>query len=116
MQNSPLKPVSVTCSIRMAVLIHATLAVSAVLNMISMYHDTLLARITYSDPKFRPVIPFSLHTRFTKAWMDKNSIYKWAARMLEIIRYTELVIEMGMRRKVSSRNRWRGIVLLEFIK
>ncbi|KAK7468856.1 hypothetical protein VKT23_003357 [Stygiomarasmius scandens] len=94
----------------------ASEALSAVLNMISMYHDTLLARITYSDPKFRPVIPFSLHTRFTKAWMDKNSIYKWAARMLEIIRYTELVIEMGMRRKVSSRNRWRGIVLLEFIK
>lgn len=81
-----------------------------------MYHDTLLARMVQSDPKYRPLIPFSLHTRFTRAWADKNSRYKWAARLLETIRFTELFIEMGLRRKVSAKNRYRGIIILEIIK
>ena len=90
--------------------------VSALLNLMSMYHDTLLAKIVQSEAKYRPLIPSSLHTRFTRAWSDKNIRYKWAARLLELIRFTELVIEMGLRRKASAQNRWRGIVLLEAVK
>lgn len=82
----------------------------------SMYHDTLLAKVVKSKPGYRPLIPLSLHTRFTRAWSDKVSQYKWVARALEIIRFTELVIEMGLRRKVSVKNRWRAIILLELIK
>jgi peroxin-16 len=91
----------------------ASEALTAMLNLMSMYHDTLLAKIV---PTSKPLIPSSLHTRFTRAWSDKSVIYKWAARALELIRFTELVIEMGLRRKVSSKNRWRGIVLLETVK
>jgi peroxin-16 len=90
--------------------------VSALLNLMSMYHDTLLAKIVQNEAKYRPLIPSSLHTRFTRAWSDKNTRYKWAARLLELIRFTELVIEMGLRRKASAQNRWRGIVLLEAVK
>ena len=90
--------------------------VSASLNVMSLYHDTLIARITQSDPKYKPLIPTSLHTRYTRAWSDKNYRYKWAARALELVRFTELVIEMGLRRKMSSRNKWRAIVLLEVLK
>lgn len=82
----------------------------------SMYHDTLLAKIVQSDPKYKPVIPASFHTSFTRAWSDRNSQYKWAARALELVRFTELLIEMGLRRKVSTKNRWRGVVLLEIVK
>lgn len=89
---------------------------SASLNVMSLYHDTLLAKIVQSQPKYKPLIPTSLHTRYTRAWSDKNHRYKWAARALELVRFTELVIEMGLRRKVSSQNKWRGIVLLEVIK
>lgn len=89
---------------------------SASLNVMSLYHDTLLAKIVKSDPKYKPLIPTSLHTRYTRAWSDRNSRYKWAARALELLRFTELLIEMGLRRKVSAKNKWRAIVLLEFIK
>ena len=82
----------------------------------SMYHDTLLARIVKSNTSYRPLIPSSLHTRFTRAWTDKDMLYKWAARALEIIRFTELVVEMSLRRKVSEKFRWRSIILLEVIK
>ncbi|KAJ8702546.1 hypothetical protein PTI98_001253 [Pleurotus ostreatus] len=94
----------------------ASEALSVLLNSTSMYHDTLLSKLVYSDPKYRPLIPTSLHTRFTRAWSDKSSLYKWAARSLELIRFAELFIEMALKRKVSQRNKWRGVVLLEIIK
>jgi len=94
----------------------ASEALAASLNLVSMYHDTLLAKVTQRDPHYHPLIPSSLHTRFTRAWSDKNSRYKWAARALEFIRFTELVLEMTLRRKVSARTRWRIVVLLEAMK
>ena len=36
--------------------------------------------------------------------------------MLEMIRFVELVIEMGLKRTTSMKNKWRGVVLLEAIK
>ncbi|KAF9229242.1 peroxisomal membrane protein PEX16 [Gyrodon lividus] len=94
----------------------ASEALSALLNVTSLYHDTLLARIVQSDPKWKPILPIPLHTRYTRAWSDKDNLYKWAARALELIRFTQLLIEMGMRRKFSNKNRWRGVLLLETIK
>ncbi|KIJ68494.1 hypothetical protein HYDPIDRAFT_125087 [Hydnomerulius pinastri MD-312] len=94
----------------------ASEALSALLNVTSLYHDTLLARIVQSDPNWNPILPIPLHTRYTRAWSDKESLYKWAARALELIRFTQLLIEMGMKRKISNKNRWRGIILLETIK
>jgi peroxin-16 len=82
----------------------------------SMYHDTLLARFVKNDRNHRPLIPSSLHTRYTKAWQERSHLYKWAARMVELIRFTELLVEMGLRRRASSKIRWGGIVLLEVIK
>jgi len=94
----------------------ASEALSAALNVMSMYHDTLLAQFVQSDPKYKALIPPSPHTRYTRAWSDRDWRYKWAARTLQLVRFVELLIEMGLRRKVSLRNRWRGVVLLEFIK
>jgi peroxin-16 len=90
--------------------------VSAALNVTSLYHDTILAKVARDDPRYKPLLPPSPLSRFTRAWAERVSPYKWAARMLEVINFTQLVIEMAMRRKVSAKNKWRGIVLLEFIK
>ncbi|KAJ2913393.1 hypothetical protein MD484_g7007, partial [Candolleomyces efflorescens] len=94
----------------------ASEALATLLNVVSMYHDTLLERIVKDNPRYRPLIPTTLHTRFTRAWMDRTSIYKWASRTLELIKFTELMIEMGLRRKLSEKAKWRGIILLEVIK
>lgn len=69
-----------------------------------------------ANPSYRPLIPSSLHSRFTRAWSDKDKVYRWSARVLEIIRFTELVLEMILRRKVSQKTKWRLIILLEVIK
>ncbi|KAF8905544.1 peroxisomal membrane protein PEX16 [Gymnopilus junonius] len=94
----------------------ASESLTTLLNLMSMYHDTLLARVVKANTSYRPLIPTSLHTRFTRAWSDKDSLYKWASRVLQIINFTELVIEMTLRRKVSEKLRWRSIILIETIK
>ncbi len=82
----------------------------------SMYHDTILAKLAKSDPKYKLLLPVSHHSRYTRAWCEKDKRYKWAARLLEVLKYTELLIEMGLRRKVSSTAKWRGIIVIEAIK
>ncbi|KAH6917417.1 peroxisomal membrane protein PEX16 [Coprinopsis sp. MPI-PUGE-AT-0042] len=94
----------------------ASEALTASLNVMSMYHDTLLARMVNNNPSYQPLIPLSPHSRFTRAWLDKSCQYKWISRVLEIIKFTELVIEMGLRRKVSQRTKWRCIITLEVVK
>ncbi|KIL70868.1 hypothetical protein M378DRAFT_183437 [Amanita muscaria Koide BX008] len=94
----------------------ASEALSALLNLTSMYHDTLLEKSVRNDPKYKPLIPMSLHTRYTRAWVEKSPLYKWASRTLEIIRFTQLLMEMCLRRKVSQKTRWRSVIALETIK
>ncbi|KIY50463.1 peroxisome membrane protein [Fistulina hepatica ATCC 64428] len=90
-------------------------SLSALVNIMSMYHDTLLARVV-ANSRAKPLIPRSLHTKFTGTWSDRNWQYKWAARVLQLIRFSELVVEMLLRRNVSSKARWRGILSLEMLK
>lgn len=90
--------------------------VAALLNTTSLYHDTLLNRVIQSDPKYKPLIPSSPHSRYTRAWAKKDSKYKWFARTLELLRYLELLIEMGLRRKTSNKTRWRVLTLIECLK
>ncbi|KAG8763817.1 Peroxisomal membrane protein pex16 [Ceratobasidium sp. 423] len=90
--------------------------VSATLNLLSLYHDTLLARRMELDPKAKPILPPSPHSRYTRAWAKRDNSYRWAARLLEIVRFVELVVEMGMRRKFKERTVWKGIFALEAVK
>ena len=72
--------------------------------------------MTQMGPKHKLVLPPSLHARYTRAWVDKSKMYKWAARMLEIVRFVQLVVEMGLRRKFGHTGRWRGVIVIETIK
>lgn len=90
--------------------------VAALLNTTSLYHDSLLNQVMQSDPKYKPLIPSSPHSRYTRAWAKKDPKYKWFAGTLEVLRYLELLIEMGLRRKTSNRTRWRVVTLIECIK
>ncbi|KAH8835308.1 peroxisomal membrane protein PEX16 [Flagelloscypha sp. PMI_526] len=94
----------------------ASESLAAFLNVVSMYNDTLLSRAVQNDPTYKPLLPPSPHSRYTRAWTDRDLYYKWAARTLELLRFTQLLVEMGLRRTVSSKSRWRVIILLETIK
>jgi peroxin-16 len=117
MASSPPRPVSrpLLCSVKHTFLIPIC-TVSATLNITSLYHDTLLDRVGHADPRFRPLLPAPPHTRYTRAWADRVDGYRYAARALEILRFTQLFLEMGLRRTVRPRTKWRAIVALETLK
>jgi peroxin-16 len=82
--------------------------------LLSLYHDSLLAKAIAQMPGARrhPVTP---HHRYTKFWTQKSPTYKRIAQVLQMIQYTELLWEMAAKRK-GEKMRWRVVVLLEVVK
>ncbi|KAK3372064.1 peroxisome membrane protein [Podospora didyma] len=86
--------------------------------LLSLYHDTLLRRAALLSSKL-PVLsaatiapPLSRYTRF---WTLKSALYRRVAYVLQIVSYVELLCEMTAKRR-GERTRWRLVILLEAIK
>lgn len=83
------------------------------IQLLSMYHDTLLTRAVSKLPGMpRQQSP---HNRYTKFWIQRSTFYKRIATLLSMIQYTELLWEMTAKRR-GERVRWRVVVILEIIK
>jgi peroxin-16 len=83
------------------------------IQLLSMYHDTLLTRAISKLPGMpRQQSP---HNRYTKFWTQKSTFYRRIATLLSMIQYTELLWEMMAKRK-GEKIRWRIVVILEIVK
>ncbi|KAH8883145.1 peroxisome membrane protein [Thozetella sp. PMI_491] len=83
--------------------------------LLSLYHDTLLLRaLTLSKLPAASLAP-SPHNRYTRFWTLKNTLYRRVAYVLQIVSYVELLCEMAAKRR-GEKTRWRVVVLLEAIK
>ncbi|KAK8200645.1 hypothetical protein M8818_005960 [Zalaria obscura] len=82
--------------------------------LLSLYHDSLLARAVAQLPPLQRPHP-SPHSRYTRFWTKKSPTYKRLALTLQVIQYTELLCEMAAKRR-GEKSRWRVVVLLEFVK
>jgi peroxin-16 len=82
------------------------------IQLLSMYHDTLLARAISKIPGLPQQ---SLHNRYTKFWTQRSTLYRRIATILSMIQYTELLWEMTAKRR-GEKVRWRVVVLLEVVK
>lgn len=82
------------------------------IQLLSLYHDTLLSRALSKLPGMHRQ---NAHNRYTKYWMKGNRMYRRVAMLLSMIQYTELLWEMMAKRK-GEKIRWRVVVFLEFIK
>ncbi|UNI22208.1 hypothetical protein JDV02_008117 [Purpureocillium takamizusanense] len=81
--------------------------------LLSLYHDTLLSRAVSR----LPVAPVrSAHARYTRFWAHKSKLYRRVAMLLQMVVYTELLCEMSAKRRGGDKARWRVVVLLEAIK
>lgn len=79
--------------------------------LLSMYHDHLLARAISKLPGMPHQSP---HNRYTKFWI-KSPLYRRIATLLSMIQYTELLWEMVAKRK-GEKMRWRTVVFIEIVK
>jgi peroxin-16 len=83
------------------------------IQLLSMYHDTVLTRAISKLPGMpRQQSP---HNRYTKFWIVKSKMYRRVATLLSMIQYTELLWEMMAKRK-GEKMRWRIVVILEVVK
>ncbi|KAG6009569.1 hypothetical protein E4U21_001936 [Claviceps maximensis] len=81
--------------------------------LLSLYHDTLLSRAISR----LPVPPLrTAHSRYTRFWSQKSSLYRRTAMVLQMVIYTELLCEMTAKRKGGDKSRWKIVVLIEAIK
>lgn len=91
-----------------------SLIVHSGVQLLSLYHDSLLAKAVAQLPSVKRPHP-SPHNRYTRFWTQKSPMYKRLALIVQMIQYTELLWEMTARRK-GEKVRWRVVVILEAIK
>ncbi|RMZ04926.1 hypothetical protein D0862_05147 [Hortaea werneckii] len=82
--------------------------------LLALYHDSLLSRALAQSLQQRKH-PQTPHNRYTGFYCQKSSTYKGTAVTLQVIQYTELLLEMMAKRK-GEKSRWRMVVVLETIK
>src|ERR1700712_2727907 len=88
--------------------------VHSYVQLLSLYHDSLLAKAVARLPNAKKPIP-SPHNRYTRFWTQKSPTYRRIALTLQVIQYTELLWEMTAKRR-GEKTRWRVVVLLEAVK
>jgi peroxin-16 len=81
--------------------------------LLSLYHDKLLAQALSR----LPVSPIpSAHSRYTRFWSQKSTAYRRIAMLLQMVVYTQLLWEMSAKRRGGEKYRWKVVVLLEALK
>lgn len=104
-------------------------AVYTGLNILGMTHDAILssssASVSSGSPSSSGVsptaathlsIPVSAHTRFTNWFCTQSKLYKTAARLLSIVIYMQLLVEMAAKKYKGENGRWRAVIGLESMK
>ncbi|KAF9996040.1 Peroxisomal membrane protein pex16 [Modicella reniformis] len=93
----------------------ASEALFSTLNLLGIYHDTILTKHVASLPATHRPAPSPLN-RYTRDWQASSQIYKRIVLLLTIIQYTEVLIEMNVQKKWGQQYKWRVITALEAIK
>ncbi|KAL4898427.1 peroxisomal membrane protein-domain-containing protein [Aspergillus ambiguus] len=83
--------------------------------LLSLYHDSLVSKVISRLPPTVPRPTPTPHSRYTKYWQSKSSLYHRVALTLQMVQYTELLWEMIARRR-GEKVRWRIVVLIEVVK
>lgn len=91
----------------------STESLNSGVQLIALYHDSLLSRALAQQlhsPRHQ-----NPHNRYTRFYCQKSPTYRRTAMTLQIVQYTELLVEM-MAKKKGEKTRWRLVVFLEAIK
>jgi peroxin-16 len=83
--------------------------------LLSLYHDSLVSRAVSRLPSTVPRRNPTLHARYTKYWTFQSPLYHKVALTLQMVQHTELLWEMIARRR-GEKIRWRVVVFIEVVK
>ena len=82
------------------------------LNLLGLYSD---ARTAASDDAAAPAAT-SAHARYTSWWIRRSRVYTSVARLLSVLAYSQLLLEMGARKYLGEKGRWRIVMAIESLK
>ena len=92
----------------------ASESLNSSVQLLSLYHDSLLTR-ALAHTLERQKQHQSPHNRYTRYYCSRSTTYRRTATTLQVVQYTELLLEMMAKRK-GEKARWRLVMLLEAIK
>ncbi|KPV74456.1 uncharacterized protein RHOBADRAFT_37480 [Rhodotorula graminis WP1] len=93
----------------------ASEGLSSVLNLVSLYHDSILHRAVSSLPApLRP--PPTSHTRYTRHYTLTSKPYSVLAHTLSAVQALELLLEMAARKRKGTAAQEKTVVALEALK
>lgn len=88
----------------------------ATLNLLGLYHDSILSRALERLPNDAKKPPLSAHNRYTKFWSANSSIYKNLSISVTVIQHLSFLCEILARKKFGEKGKWRTIIGIEAIK
>ncbi|KAI8820131.1 peroxisome membrane protein [Fimicolochytrium jonesii] len=91
----------------------ASEAIFTFVNLMSLYHDTILSTAALRQ---QPETPATKFNRYTRYMLRSGSTYKRVAYTLTIVQMCEVLMEMGARRVGGRRGRERVVVGVEIAK
>ncbi|GAA6028813.1 hypothetical protein JCM8097_007408 [Rhodosporidiobolus ruineniae] len=93
----------------------ASEALYSALNLLGLYHDSILHRAASSLPApLRP--PSSSHTRYTRHYTTHSKPYNLLAHALSSVQALELLLEMLARKRKGRKTAEKTVIALEAIK
>lgn len=103
-------------------------AIYAAVQVLSMYHDSVLCQIVVAHagrktdtsiqtvPIGADVPKMSLHARYTAYWRTASTRYRRVATLLMVIEAMQLLAEMLARRQLGRQRAWDVVVAIEVVK
>ncbi|GAA5889494.1 hypothetical protein JCM6882_007050 [Rhodosporidiobolus microsporus] len=87
----------------------------SLLNLLGLYHDSILHRAVSSlPPPLRP--PSSSHTRYTRHFTTHSKPYNLLAHTLSVVQSLELLLEMAVKKRKGAKSAEKTVIALEAIK
>ncbi|KAK5132488.1 hypothetical protein LTR08_009034 [Meristemomyces frigidus] len=84
------------------------------IQLLALYHDSLLSRALAQSLQQRKHHQ-TPHSRYTRFYCQKSATYRRTAVSLQVLQYTELLLEM-MAKRQGEKAKWRMVVVLEATK
>ncbi|TPX64188.1 hypothetical protein SpCBS45565_g06030 [Spizellomyces sp. 'palustris'] len=91
----------------------ASEAIFATVNLMSLYHDTILSAAAHQQ---NPEAPTSNFNRYTRHMLLSGGWYKKVAYTLTMVQMVEVLVEMGARKMGGGKGRGRVVLGIEVIK
>ncbi|RUS15891.1 peroxisome membrane protein [Endogone sp. FLAS-F59071] len=96
----------------------ASQALFALLNLLGLYHDSILHRAATAFASTSPAAAAALppppaFNRYTRHWYQSSKLYRRIAMLLTLISYTEVLVEMGVQKKWGKRAKWKLVTAVE---